>query len=76
MIRIAVAILRRPDLWWTAARQVRRMAPDRWWRARPFLPLPSPEYLRFRVVTQYGDSRHRADPADVLNYLSWCRRQG
>jgi hypothetical protein len=60
----------------TALRQVRRMAPEGWWRTRPFLPLPSSDYLHFRLLTQYADPRHRADAADVLNYLTWCKRHG
>jgi len=75
-LKVAVAVAARPTLWATAVRQVRRMAPDGWWRARPFLPVPSRDYLHFRLVTQYGDSRHRAEPGDVLNYLSWCKRHG
>jgi hypothetical protein len=26
------------------------------------------------MVTQYGAADHRAEPADVLNYLTWCKR--
>jgi len=35
--------------------------------------VPSRDYLHFRTITQYGDANHRATPADVLNYLAWCR---
>ena len=73
---VALAVLRQPRLWATAVRQVRRMAPEGWWRTRPFLPVPASDYLRFRLLTQYGDPRHRADAADVLNYLTWCKRHG
>jgi hypothetical protein len=42
----------------------------------PFLPLPDAAYSRFRLVTQYGgDGDHAPVPADVLNYLTWCRRE-
>ena len=30
-------------------------------------------YLRFRLLTQYGDTDARASGADVVNYLAWCR---
>jgi hypothetical protein len=56
--------------------QLRRTAAPGWWRRAPFLPLPSPDYLRFRMITQYGDPDHRPVPADVLNYLTWCKRAG
>ena len=36
---------------------------------------PSREYLRFRLLTQYGDSDAHASRADVVNYLAWCRTQ-
>ena len=25
------------------------------------------------MLTQYGDAAHRPEPADVVNYLRWCR---
>jgi hypothetical protein len=36
--------------------------------------VPSGDYLRFRLVTQYGRSDLRPTTADVLNYLAWCKR--
>jgi hypothetical protein len=68
----ARGVLRRPRLWPTAARQFRRMTPRRWWRQRPFLPLPDAEYVRFRMETAYG--RHGSPHvSDVVTYLEWCR---
>ena len=67
------ALAAHPSLWWPTVRQVRRLAAPGWWRRRPFLPLPSRDYLRFRMETQTGDLEHAPDPADVLNYLSWCK---
>src|SRR5690349_23735953 len=57
------AVARRPRLWPVAVRQWRRTTPPGWWRRRPFLPVPSGEYLRFRLLTQYGDSETRASGA-------------
>ena len=73
MIRIAAAVARHPSLWVTAVRQARRTAGRGWWRRPPFLPVPSGDYLRFRMQTQYGDSDRSPDPDDVVNYLLWCR---
>ena len=70
---VAAALARRPHLWLTALRQSVRLAPDGWWRGGTHLPLPDPAYLRFRMVTQYGDAAHDPDPADVVSYLEWCR---
>ena len=45
-----------------------------WWRRAPFLPLPAPEYLRFRIETAYGGAGDQEPrPADLLTYLRWCR---
>lgn len=72
LVAAAGAVLRRPRLWTTALVQIRRLAARDWWRHRPFLPLPSPEYLRFRLETQYGGDQV-PEPGDVVTYLEWCR---
>ena len=71
---VLVALLRRPDLWPTAVGQLFRLAAPGWWRRRPFLPLPDPDYLAFRLQTMYGDPAHRPEPGDVVVYLDWCRK--
>lgn len=77
-LRIGFVVMVHPSLWATAIRQLRRMAPPGWWRRMPFLPVPSGDYLNFRLATQYGSTgqtRDRVpDPVDVLTYLAWCRR--
>jgi hypothetical protein len=65
-------LVRRPGLWPTALRQAGRLARPRWWRRPPFLPLPDPDYLRFRLETQYG-ATGRIEPGDLVVYLEWCR---
>jgi hypothetical protein len=62
-----------PTLWATAVRQALVLAPAGWWRRRPFLPLPDPGYLRFRLETAYGDGQRAPDPTDLVTYLRWCR---
>ncbi len=74
-VRVGLALARRPHLWPTAVRQARRTAAPGWWHRPPFLPVPAGEYLRFRLVTQYGVDDRRPAAADVLNYLTWCQRQ-
>jgi hypothetical protein len=71
---VAAAVARRPRLWPAAAHQARRLAPRRWWRRRPFLPVPDRAWLRFRAETQYGDPEHPPTPADVVAWLEWSRR--
>lgn len=72
---VAGAVLVRPRLWATAVVQVFRLAAPGWWRRRPFLPLPDPAYLAFRLQTMYGGDGRRqpVDAADVVAYLDWCR---
>ena len=71
---VVVALLRRPALWPTAMRQARALAPNGWWRRRPFLPVPTAEYVALRAVTQYGDARHSPTAEDVVAYLEWARQ--
>jgi hypothetical protein len=73
ILRAALLLLCRPGLWSTAVRQVFVLARPGWWRTPPRLPLPDPEYLRFRLVTAYGDAEREPEPADVVTYLHWCR---
>lgn len=72
---VAAAVARRPGLWITALSQAFRLASPGWWRRAPFLPLPDPGYLRFRLETQYGSDR-APEPDDVVTYLQWCRQYG
>ena len=44
-----------------------------WWRRAPYLPLPDPAYLHFRMVTAYGGQGGEPAPADVVTYLHWCK---
>lgn len=73
VVKVAPAVLARPWLWPTAARQAVALAPSGWWRRRPHLPLPDPAYLAFRLETMYGDRARPPTPQDVVGYLRWCR---
>jgi hypothetical protein len=74
-LAMVLAVVVRPRLWVTAVRQWYRLVPGGWWRCRPFLPVPAADYLRFRLVTQYGSENHAPSVTDVLNYLTWCHAQ-
>ena len=55
-------------------RQAFALAQPGWWRRPPFLPLPAPDYLRFRLETAYGGAGDGPiDPGDLVTYLRWCR---
>lgn len=76
LVGAAGAVARHPSLWATAVRQAAVLASPGWWRRRPFLPLPAPDYFRFRIQTAYGGAGDQApDPADLVTYLRWCRAQ-
>jgi hypothetical protein len=71
---VVFAVLRRPTLWSTAARQGLRLVPPRWWAERSHLPLPDPAYLRFRTLTAAGGSgRGAPDAHEVVAWLRWSR---
>lgn len=72
-LRAVVAVAVRPQLWATALVQLFRLARPGWWHRWPLLPLPDPAYLRFRLVTAYGDGDRQPEVADLLTYLHWCR---
>ena len=44
-----------------------------WWRTPPFLPLPPPEYLRWRMLTAYGDEGAVPPAEDVVRLARWRR---
>ncbi|MFN2507055.1 MAG: hypothetical protein ABR540_23065 [Acidimicrobiales bacterium] len=76
MARVVLAVAVRPGLWTTALSQMGRLAVPGWWRRWPPLPLPDRAWLGFRLQTAYGDPNHAPDPADVVDWLRWCRRFG
>ena len=76
LLRAALAVLAHPGLWGTGIVQLLRLAAPGWWRRWPPLPMPDPDYLRFRLQTQYGDPEREPDPADLVAYLHWCRGYG
>ena len=77
-LKVVAAVLVRPWLWWTAVVQWGKMIPHRWWARSPFLPLPSADYMKFRLITQYGGDEEslsaRMSAADVVDYLQWCKQ--
>lgn len=45
-----------------------------WARRPPFLPLPDPQYLRWRMYTAYGDEHAVPPLQDVVRFVRWRRR--
>lgn len=67
-LRSLLAVIRRPSLW----RPALRMVPPGWWRRWPPVPVPPPDYRRFRTETMYG-SGGVLEADDLVAYLEWCR---
>jgi hypothetical protein len=44
-----------------------------WYRSAPFVPLPPPEYLGWRMHTAYGDEAAVPSVEDVLRLARWRR---
>jgi hypothetical protein len=44
-----------------------------WWKVAPFLPLPDPTYLRWRMFTAYGDEVAVPPIDDVVRFARWRR---
>jgi hypothetical protein len=45
-----------------------------WYRRPPFLPLPSAEYMRWRLHTAFGDEAVAPSTRSLESYLRWTER--
>lgn len=66
-------LVRRPWLVPTAVRVGLGLVPRRWWRHRPFLPLPDRNWLAFRQEVAYGEKGAIPSGEDLADYLAWAR---
>ncbi|WP_419917580.1 hypothetical protein [Candidatus Poriferisocius sp.] len=62
MVVSLVKLLAHPGIWVTAMRVGWRLG-----------LVPDPDYLRFRMVTMYGDADARPRGDDLVTYLRWCK---
>lgn len=70
--RVVLAVIVRPGLWATAISSVLAMAPTGWWRRKPFLPIPDPDWMHFRLETAYGgDGTGPIEAQDLVTWLEW-----
>jgi hypothetical protein len=44
-----------------------------WYRTPPFLPLPPPEYVRWRMFTAFGDEESLPGASEIVRYARWRR---
>lgn len=52
-----------------------RFRDRRWLRRFPFLPLPSREYVRWRMHTAYGSADTVPPAEDVIRYARWAAKK-
>ncbi|MDE0604689.1 MAG: hypothetical protein OXI18_09830 [bacterium] len=65
MARSLAKLFLHPGLWITAIRLG--------WRLRM---RPDPAYMKFRMVTMYGDADAQPQSHDLITYLQWCKAWG
>jgi hypothetical protein len=62
----------RPALAIDLLRLAWRLRRRAWYRRPPFLPLPSADYVRWRMYTAYGSERAVPPARDVERYARWA----
>lgn len=67
------AVLMHPAAWRDALGTAWSHRRRGWWRRRPFLPLPSPQHLEWRLETAYGSKTAQFEERDFEEYLKWRR---
>lgn len=70
--RLALRAVRRPRLGIDLLRVAWRFRSRDWYKRFPFIPLPDPTYLRWRMYTAYGDYNAVPSSRDVERYARWA----
>lgn len=69
---LALRAVLRPPLAADLLRVAWRFRRRGWWHRPPFLPLPSRDYVRWRMYTAYGDYDAVPPASDVIRYARWA----
>ncbi len=72
-LRLTLRAALRPRLALDLLRAAWAFRRRRWWARPPFLPLPDPTYLRWRMYTAYADVEAVPPPDDVIRFARWRR---
>ena len=72
---LMLTVAKRPDLWAESVRTLFAVAPRRWWRRKPFVPLPDPAYANWRMATAHGDPDTKLSSQELVLFLEWRKRQ-
>lgn len=73
-LKLTGRALRSPRLARDLLRVAWRFRARGWYRRPPFLPLPSREYVRWRMLTAYGDPAAVPPAEDLVRYARWVGR--
>ncbi|HEY7685223.1 MAG TPA: hypothetical protein VH833_03845 [Gemmatimonadales bacterium] len=71
--RLALRATVRPRLAVDLARLAWSFRARDWYRRPPFLPLPPRGYMRWRMLTAYGDEDAVPPVEDVVRFARWRR---
>jgi hypothetical protein len=72
---LTLRAVRDPALAAALVRVAWRFRRRRWLQRPPFLPLPDAKYLRWRMLTAYGDPDAVPSADDVARYARWAVRK-
>lgn len=72
--RLLARSLREPRLAVDLTRVGWRFRARGWWHRFPFVPVPSRDYVRWRMYTAYGDEHHVPAPDEIARYARWATR--
>jgi len=72
---LALRAMRRPKLGIALLRVAWRFRAQDWYRRFPFLPMPDPTYVKWRMHTAYGDYDAIPPAADVERYAMWATNE-
>jgi hypothetical protein len=73
VLRLAARAALRPRLAVDLVRTAWAFRSRGWHRRVPFLPLPDPTYLRWRMYTAYADEQAVPPAGDVVRFARWRR---
>ena len=71
-LALALRSVRSPIVASALLRVAWRFRRNGWWRRFPFLPLPSRDYVRWRMHTAYGSDDAVPPAEDVVRYARWA----